>query len=135
MWISSFPSVRMHCLLHENATRSAEVLTDTGRKTGSLVHGCTRQDPPYMDVCRLRSRRNSCVSIPVSANTLQTQAFSRQTGNLSGRLEYCTDAHHRSYFFEKSLYLVTAFIISINTTGTRISPAAVRYKPTGRYIS
>ena len=87
MWICSFPSVPMHCLLHENATWSAEVLVDTGRRAGSLVHGCTGQEPPYMDVCGLRSRYNSYVYIPVSANALQTGAFSQQTGNVFGRLE------------------------------------------------
>jgi len=63
-----------------------------------------------MDVCRLRSRRNLYVSIPVSANALQTQAFSRSTGNVFGRLENRTDIRYGSYFFErKDSYLISPY--------------------------
>ena len=102
MCICSFSNVRMDCLLHENATWSAEVLTDTGRKTGSLVHGRTRQEPTYMDVCRLRSRHNFDSCIPVSVNAMHTRAFSQQTDNVFGRLENWADACYRCFFFEES---------------------------------
>jgi len=63
-----------------------------------------------MDVCWLWSRRNLYVSIPVSANALQTQTFSQQTGNVFGRLENWADVHYRSYFLEKVSYLFTLLL-------------------------